>query len=434
MQASTRPAHLGPPSPFPVRRAPGIAALVGALAVLAGCASRPSVVVPVSLPATSAAEALGPAVACDPVKRDLLLSWIARDSTGWRVWFARRASHGGTWSAPVCVSPPGEPVRLEPEASPRIVCDDANRVGIAWSMWGDSATSSRLSDLRFAHSSDGGRTWGAPVTVNDDTTGGAGSQAFHDLALRSNGVLFAAWVDTRKGADSLATAFGEGTDASIWFARSEDFGEHWGPNAAHWSRACQNCRVSLVVDPGGSLFASFRKHFVGQIRDVVLARAGGPPVRLHDDHWRMSESPATSPAMALSRDGTLRLAWFTGAPERAGVWFRENVPELMDSTGRELHVLAGDHLPPVHPGIADAGMGGTLIACDTDSTGEDQLTLVRVEPSGRRVVERFVVPGTAGASYPVVVADRLSTTAYVAWTCRAGGRTELRLAHWEVGR
>src|SRR5262249_12872573 len=149
----------------------------------------------------------------------------------------------------------------------------------------------RLSDLRFAHSLDGGKTWGPPVTVNDDTTGGAGSQAFHDLALRPNGALFAAWVDTRGGAASPATPVGEGTDASIWFARSEDFGAHWGPNAAHWSRACSNCRVSLVVDPGGAVFAAFRKHFVGQIRDVVLARAGGPPVRLHDDRWRIPESP-----------------------------------------------------------------------------------------------------------------------------------------------
>ena len=128
------------------------------------------------------------------------------------------------------------------------------------------------------------------------------------------------------------------------------------------------------------------------------------------------------------------MAWYTGAAGRTGVWFRQSVPELMDSTSAPVPVLVGHDLPTVHIGIGEAGMSGTLIACDVDSTGANQLTLARVEPSGRRVVERFVVPGTHGASYPRVAAERASSAAYVAWTSRAGGHSALRLARWNVGR
>jgi len=400
-----------------------------------GCARRASTVTALGPPGNVAQAALDPSVACDPVKHDVLLSWIAGDSTSWRVWFARSTDRGATWSVPVAVSPAGERVRLEPESSPRLVCDENGRLGIAWSAWAESAlVAVRMTDLRFAHSFDGGRTWSTPVTVNDDTTGGAGSQSFQDLAVRPEGGLYAAWLDSRPGLDR---PFVEDTcrhDASIWFARSEDFGAHWGANLPHWSNVVPNSRVSVVVTPGGDIFAAFRKHYRGGIRDVVLGRPGGPPVRLYMDAWRIRNCPPSGPAMALSRDGTLRMAWYTGAPDRPGVWFRQTLPELMDSTTAPIPVLIGDRLPIVHIGIGEGGMSGTLLALDADSAGTDQLTLARVDPAGRGVAERFVVPGTQGASYPSVATERAASVAYVVWTNPAGGRSALRFARWTLGR
>lgn len=401
----------------------------------AGCSHRPSSVIALAPPGNVAQAALDPSIACDPVKHDVLLSWIAGDSSGWRVWFARSADRGATWSAPVAVSPASERVRLEPESSPRLICDENGRLGIAWSAWAESAPdAARMTDLHFVHSFDGGRTWSAPVTVNDDTTGAAGSQSFQDLAVRPEGGLYAAWLDSRPGVDRPVLEDTGGHDASIWFARSEDFGAHWGANSAHWSNVVPNSRVSVVVTPGGDIFATFRKHYPGGIRDVVLGRPGGPPVRLYLDAWRVPDCPPSGPAMALSRDGTLRMAWYTGTPDRPGVWFRQTLPELMDSTTAPVPVLVGDRLPTVHIGIGEGGMSGTLLALDADSAGTDQLTLARVEPTGRRVAERFVVPGTQGASYPSVATERAASVAYVVWTIPVGGHSALRLARWTLGR
>jgi hypothetical protein len=401
----------------------------------AGCAHRSSSVTALAPPGNVAQAALDPCIACDPAKHEVLLSWIAGDSTSWRVWFSRSADRGATWSVPVAVSPVGERLRLEPESSPRMVCDDTGRLGIAWSAWAESTlVAVRMTDLRFASSFDGGRTWSEPVTVNDDTTSGAGSQSFQDLAIRTEGGLYAAWLDSRPGLDRPLAEDTCRRDASIWFARSEDFGAHWGANIAHWSNVVPNSRVSVVVTPGGDIFAAFRKHYRGGIRDVVLGRPGGPPVRLYLDAWRIHDCPPSSPAIALSRDGTLRMAWYTGAPARPGVWFRQAVPELLDSTSAPVAVLVGDGLPTVHIGIGEGGMSGTLLALDADSAGTGQLTLARVDPAGRGVAERFVVPGTHGASYPGVATERASSVAYVVWTIPNGGHSALRLARWTLGR
>jgi hypothetical protein len=106
----------------------------------------------------------------------------------------------------------------------------------------------------------------------------------------------------------------------------------------------------------------------------------------------------------------------------------------MDSTTAPVPVLVGDRLPTVHIGIGEGGMSGTLLALDADSAGTDQLTLARVEPTGRRVAERFVVPGTQGASYPSVATERAASVAYVVWTIPVGGHSALRLARWTLGR
>ncbi len=404
-------------------------------ALSSGCASRPSVTTMLTPPHTLAADAGDPAIVCDPAKHDVLLSWLAGDSTGYRIWFARSADQGATWSAPVAVTPEREALRFQPESSPRMVCTAAGRIGIAWSALVELAgRDSTASNLRFASSADGGQTWTAPVPINDDSESGPGSHSFHALALGPKDALYAAWLDSRPGGDSLVRDESEGHDASIHFTRSVDFGVRWGKNLAQWSRVCPSCRVSLVVDPTGTPYTAFRKHFPGQIRDVVLARPGYAPVRTHDDAWKFSGCPHSGPPLVLSHDGTLRMAWFTGVEGRAGVYFRQDLPDGMDSTHTPVVVLTSDKLPTVHVDLGEAGMSGTLVAMDADSTGARQLTLARVESSGRRVAERFVVPDTRGASHPKVATAQAGKYAYVVWTTRVDEHSQLRMLRWNAGR
>lgn len=425
-----------PPAGRATARPAAAFVVMGALLLsLAGCRSKPSSVQHINEPQVGGEQVGDLSLAIDPLKHDLLMSWVAGDGDGYRIWFSRSSNEGQSWSTPVAVTPEGEPLRLHPESSPMLVADDRGRVGISYSTSVEiEGRQFPASDLRFVRSTDGGATWGEAVTVNDDTADGPGSHAFFSVTQGVTGSLFAAWLDSRPGAEAIDPGEPEGHDASIHLARSEDFGVSWGPNLSQWSRVCPCCRTSVVVDPNGSVFASFRKHYPGQIRDAVIARLDGPPVRLHQDDWEQDSCPHSGPPLALSRDGTLRMAWFTGAEGRAGVYFRQSTPEYIDSTTTPLPVLVSEKLPTVHVSLVEAGMSGTLIACDADSTGGRQVTLVRVGTSGKHIAERFVLPDSKGAAYARVAVVPGGHVAYVGWTTHEGDRSMVHLAKWDVGR
>ncbi len=68
-------------------------------------------------------------------------------------------------------------------------------------------------DIYFAYSDDGGKTWGTGVRVNHDTDGY--DQWSPDLALDGNGVLHIVWYDLRTA------------DGDIYYSRSTDNGLTW---------------------------------------------------------------------------------------------------------------------------------------------------------------------------------------------------------------
>lgn len=408
--------------------------LIAAALLAPGCGSRPSSVTPLAPPPITGTIVGDPAILCERPRGDVLLAWVAGDSSNLRLWFSRSADRGEHWTAPVAVTPPGEPLELNPGSPPRLVADAEHRIGISWSTsvrvpglnW-------RASDLRFARSLDGGAHWDPPATVNDDTAAGPGRHGFHDVALLPNGALLAAWVDSRPVADGTAPNDpSEGEDASIQLAQSLDFGGRWSPNEAHGSHVSPDCRVSIGVDIQGFSFITYRKHSPGQIRDVVLAGFKSPPVSAYSDHWSVA-SPRTNSTMEMSHDGTIRVAWYTGAAGRTGVWFRQGMPATYDSTFAPMPILVGPNIGITRIGIADAGMGGSVIAMDSDSTGARQLTLARVSPPGTRMLERFTVPGTSGASHPHVAALNTRPDAYVVWTQEENGAARLKLLRWSVG-
>jgi len=410
------------------------AAVIALLAVVAGCNRHEERLVTFDPPDVGGAEVGDPSLAVDAASGDLLLTWLAGDSTDVRLWFARSADAGVSWSTPVAVTPEGEPLRIHPESSPKLVRDGRGRVGVAYTTSVEvPGRRFPASDLRFARSEDGGRTWSSPATVNDDAAAGPGSHTFFDVVADPAGGLVAAWLDSRPGGDGLEAEEAEGHDASIHLARSSDFGTTWGVNEAHWSRVCPCCRAGVALEPTGTPVVTFRKHYSGQVRDVVVARVGGgAPERVHEDAWVQGGCPHSGPPIEIAADGSRRVAWFTGADGRAGVWFQQLAEGVADSTRAPLPVLVSERLPTVHVALALAGDRGTLVACDADSTGARRLSLARIAPDGSRVVERFTTAVRGSLSHPRLAVSPGRDVAYVAWSARDGERGRIGLARWRL--
>src|SRR5262245_14453269 len=80
---------------------------------LAGCSHKPSTYAQLQPPQAPGPESGAPSIEIDPATGDALLAWVAGDASGWRLWFARSKDRGTTWSTPVLVSPPDEPLELD---------------------------------------------------------------------------------------------------------------------------------------------------------------------------------------------------------------------------------------------------------------------------------------------------------------------------------
>ena len=79
-----------------------------------------------------------------------------------------------------------------------------------------------LANVMFARSTNGGRTWSAPVRINDDSSTQNAWHWFGTLAVAPNGRIDTCWNDTRHSPD--------GTHSELYYSWSEDGGRNWAPN------------------------------------------------------------------------------------------------------------------------------------------------------------------------------------------------------------
>jgi len=147
-------------------------------------------------PAREMAASADPSIAQDPSNGDLLLTWVGDDGSGWRLHFARSTDHGTSWSDPTGVTADTGEVKPHGEASPRLVAGPDGRLAVVWPR--DIAVAGRqwpASAIRVAPSLDGGRTWLAPRTVNDDTLASPVGHNFQGAAWAGDSGLVTAWLD-----------------------------------------------------------------------------------------------------------------------------------------------------------------------------------------------------------------------------------------------
>ena len=132
----------------------------------------------------------------------------------------RSTDHGATWSAPIRVSdfrPLGarDPVTGTAIRDGSIIPQMAVAPnGALLVVWQDGRFSATVDGIAFSRSTDGGRTWSAPVRVNGDASVAAFTPQVH---VRADGTIGVAYFDLRSNTPDPATLF---TD--YWLARSAD--------------------------------------------------------------------------------------------------------------------------------------------------------------------------------------------------------------------
>lgn len=413
------------------------------LAVLAtACARGPLVEKVASTPADSLPNAADPALASDPTTGDLLLAFVGgSDSTGWKLYFSRSTDGGTAWTRAIEVTTDPREVHPHGEASPRLVAGPGGRIALVWpqniNVEGRKWPANRM---RFARSLDGGNSWSTPVTINDDTTGPMIGHTFQGAAWVGDSGLVAAWLDERGGgAPGMAAGtdphqhdMSDESDATIYSASSNDFGGTWQPNRPLWGAVCPCCRVTLARAADGGALAAWRKHYPGNVRDIVVSRVGDQnrePIRVREDNWVYPGCPHSGPSLSIDGTGTSHVAWFTGRPGGAGVYLTRGSAALAFQD-QPLALLTGDHLQTAHPAVTALQDGSSIVAWDVNPEGNRTLSVAHVE-AGVAEAGSVELEATSGSTYPQL-APLKTGGAIMAWTQLVGEKQRLGLARIEL--
>lgn len=281
---------------------------------------------PGTVRATENAAAPAPVTQATHTQSAALAVSLAADAEG-RLWRARVAdgrvlvSHsvdgGVTFIDEVAVNADAENVRAEGQSRPQLAVH-GEHVAVLWSQ----ALEKRFAGhVRFARSTDAGRTFLAPVTVNDDRQDIG--HAFGALAMGDDGRLAIAWLDARDSAAAKA-AGNTWNGSSLYYVLSTDHGASFTPNTRLAAHTCQCCRIALDVAPDGTPVAFWRHVFGADTRDFAMASLlpGSTLVRASEDGWHLDGCPHHGGAMAIDARGRRHLAWFTGGGKAPGLYYR----------------------------------------------------------------------------------------------------------------
>lgn len=371
-----------------------------ALALLAGCASAP--------PAEHAAHpAPGKPAAVDrnamwkaSLARAPLAVTAAFDPQG-RLWLARvengrllvnRVQGAGTASSPpVAVNAEPESIAADGENRPKLAFGKHGETYVSWTQSGDQPFSGHV---RFARSLDGGRTFEAPFTVNDDRA--PIGHRFDSLVVTPDGRIHLVWLDKRDSA--AAQQRGEKySGISLYYAVSTDRGASFSANRKLADHTCECCRIALAIDSDGVPVALWRHVFGRNVRDHALLRLDGRSAlaRASFDDWAVDACPHHGPALAIAADGAYHLAWFSGAPNKAGLYYAHS-----RDRGRSFSPplrLGDPGAQPGRPQILALGTNVSLVWKEFDG----RQTVIRAQQSrdgGRTFVNPVTLAASASAS------------------------------------
>ena len=294
------------------------------------------------------------------------------------------------------------------------------------------------SALRLVKSTDGGKSWSAPVTVTDKAVWG--SHSFHALHVAANGTVYVSWLGkadkdpaakSTGSATPAATGKPAATDASAghsaheksgaWIARSEDGGVTWSsPVRVDGGEACPCCRTSVVSSKNGTLYMAWRHVYPDNIRDVVVSHSSDQgatwshPIRVHADNWKFDACPHAGPAMSLDDNGTLHITWWTGKEGSAGVYYAQST-DGAKTFKQPVALGVAEFSRPAHVQLALASNGRVIVAWD-DGTKQVPEVVTRVSNDGGTTFGEATIVSSGGraATFPVlsVAGDSIA----IAWS------------------
>ncbi|HEX7997552.1 MAG TPA: sialidase family protein [Pyrinomonadaceae bacterium] len=330
-----------------------------------------------------------------------------RDGTTYIVWI----EHGANKQADVFVARldregrmAGSPVRVNPKAGeakgwrgdpPTIAVAPDKTVYVGWTA--RAAEKGPATTLYLSASRDEGRSFDAPVKVNDDEK--PASHGMHSLAVSADNRVYVAWLDERNvpplpehlpGANQKTMEHAE-PNSEVFFAHSADGGRTFSANKRLAGEACPCCKTALVAGGGNEVYAGWRQVLPGDFRHIAVSSSvdGGQtftaPKVISDDNWKITGCPVSGPALAVTRDGALRAVWYTaGEGGSAGLYWAESRDMAQTFNARKL--LAAGQVRG-NPSLLLDEQNNLLAVWESDEEKEPRILSARLAANAERATE-----------------------------------------------
>lgn len=242
--------------------------------------------------------------------------WLASVKDG-HVIVSHSDDRGKTYGPPVLVNPDAEFVAAEGENRPKILVADNGNVYVSYTR---ALETPYAGNVRFSRSVDGGKSFSAPVTVNDNID--PITHRFDAMGIDGRGQIYIAWLDRRDAAAANKKG-GKYSGIAVYYAVSDDEGKSFKANIRAAEHTCECCRVAMAIDTDGYPVIAWRHIYDTNIRDHALVKLDGKmaPVRLSHENWNIAACPHHGPSLSIAPDGIYHAAWFANAPERHGLFY-----------------------------------------------------------------------------------------------------------------
>jgi hypothetical protein len=290
------------------------------VAMSLGCTRAPSGSEPASKPEATAIrvspegiQAAEPAIAGDA--NGAFVVYVAHSEDGADVFVQSIDKTGKLMNQKVRVNPNADEAKAWKGDPPTIALGSDGAVYIGWTR---AVKDAKGTDLVLSVSDDGGRTFTAPVKINDDLK--PASHGMHSLAVDANGNVHAAWLDERNiKFDHHAMKSGEAAEpnSEVFYSVSHDAGKTFEPNQKIAVEVCPCCKTSLLAASDGTIYLSWRQVLNGDLRHIAVASSkdGGQNFSegtiVSDDRWEIHACPVSGAAMASPEPDILEVLWYT---------------------------------------------------------------------------------------------------------------------------
>lgn len=298
-----------------------------------------------------------------------------------------------------------EPVRVNPRAGeatawrgdpPTIAVAKDGTIYVGWTA--RAAAEGHATDIFLSASRDGGKTFEAPVKVNDDKTQVV--HGMHSLAVDERGRIFLAWLDERSVKMDEKGKMDEHemeANREVYVASSEDGGRSFSQNRLVAREACPCCKTAITVSADGRVYVSWRQVLPGNYRHIAVSSStdGGKtfsePVIASDDKWMIAGCPVSGPALFTATDNSLRVLWYSaGQAGQPGIYWSESRDGGKSFTARK---ALAEGAAFGNPQLL-AGQGNNFTAIwESHQTEASKIIIARLDKAGPPAITEIPAQG-----------------------------------------